>query len=73
MEVIKHGNTYKEIECPKCGAILSYCKADIKVDRYGNNCCFHDKQCITEIYVICPECSRKIILKCLKDEKEQKI
>ena len=30
MEVIKHGNTYKEIECPGCRALLSYCKGDIK-------------------------------------------
>ena len=30
MEVIKHGNTYKEVECPGCRALLSYCKGDIK-------------------------------------------
>ena len=35
MEVIKHGNTYKEKECPGCGALLSYCNADIKKVIYG--------------------------------------
>lgn len=29
MEVIKHGNTHNEVECPHCGALLDYSANDI--------------------------------------------
>lgn len=52
MKVLRHGNTYKEIECKKCGALLSYCKVDIKIEEY-----MHTK------YISCPECGKIITLK----------
>lgn len=77
MEVLKHGNTYKEVECPKCGALLSYCKSDVKVDnktRYaetGYN--FYTATChIEKTYITCPECKRMIILKKTLDGEEMK-
>ena len=63
MEVIKHGNTYNEVECKKCGALLSYCKADIKEDNYGEFYFIEPKRNTHEEYVTCPECRTKIILK----------
>ena len=54
MEVLKHGNRYKEIECLKCGALLSYCNSDIRGYWKGRS--------YTEL-IICPECNERIILK----------
>ena len=63
MEVIKHGNTYKEIECVKCGAILAYCKSDIKVDHTTKYLDIYDEWYYSEeTYVTCPECRTKIKL-----------
>ena len=60
MEVIKHGNTYKEVECKKCGALLSYCKADVKeYNRYDD---FFGEHSYYEKYIKCLECNNKIIL-----------
>lgn len=61
MEVIKHGNTYKETECKKCGALLSYCKSDIKInsgcdDYFGEIHSYHEE------YIKCLDCGKKIIL-----------
>ena len=66
MEVLKHGNTYKEIECPKCGALLSYCKADVKEydrcdDYFGVWHSYYEK------YIKCLECDNKIILYSISD------
>lgn len=70
MEVIKHGNTYKEAECKRCGALLSYCKADIKGEGYGEAYFIKEKQNTYEEYVTCPECRTKIILKQLPYGKD---
>ena len=61
MEVLRHGNTYKEIVCPKCNALLSYCKNDIKEysdyeEYFGEMHLFYAE------YIICPECKKKINL-----------
>ena len=29
MKVLEHGNTYEQIRCPHCHALLEYSKADI--------------------------------------------
>ena len=60
MEVLRHGNTYKEVECTKCGALLSYCKTDIKSFDF------------THKHVICPECNAMVGLKnnCIIERKE---
>ena len=72
MEVIKYGNTYKEAECKKCGALLSYCEADIIVesDYYEVFGSWHDTY---REYIVCPECKREIKLKYIIDGKEQEL
>ena len=30
MKVLEHGNTYKQIRCPHCNALLEYSDADVK-------------------------------------------
>lgn len=51
MEVLRHGNTYREVECKKCGALLSYCDKDLQqyVAMIGSDRIY--KKGIT-----CPEC-----------------
>ena len=66
MEVIKHGNTYKEVECKKCNALLSYCESDIKKNTHHDFWDWNDHW-TTELYIICPECGTKIELKHLTD------
>ena len=70
MEVIKHGNTYKEIECTKCKALLSYCEADIKGEGYGDSYFIESKRNTYEKYVTCPECRKKIMLSFIIDGEE---
>ena len=55
MQVIKHGNTYKEIVCVKCGALLSYCEKDVKTKFNGGEYCgkFHS---VVRKWIECPEC-----------------
>ena len=69
MEVIKHGNTYKETECTKCGALLSYCETDIKhynreYDYLGELHYSYRK------YVICQECKQEINISYIIDGDE---
>ena len=61
MEVLRHGNTYKKIECKKCGALLSYCEADVKKyskceEVFGEWHSYHEES------ITCPECNDKIML-----------
>ena len=67
MKVIKHGNTYKETACNECGALLSYCRADIidtsKYEEvFGGDWYYSDEK-----YIYCPECNSKIILSLIVD------
>ena len=66
MEVIRHGNTYKEAECKKCNALLSYCKVDIQSWRdeyyYSGEMCLVERQ-----FIECPECKTQITLAYLVD------
>lgn len=59
MKVLKSGNTYKEIECDNCGALLSYCRKDIKSagawNEYNN-----ERHWIERSYITCPECQNWI-------------
>lgn len=57
IEVLKHGDK-REVECPKCGALLSYRKDDIE-ERFSNiplMVTMHEK------FIICPDCNNKIVL-----------
>ena len=70
MEVIRHGDTYKEIECKKCGALLSYCAADIKIiDRYAG-VFGGDWYTSCKKYITCPECEKEIVLSWKIDGEE---
>ena len=69
MEVLRHGNTYKEIECNECGALLSYCDRDIKkahISEYHFDT-WHD---VYTKYVVCPECDAMIKLERLVDGED---
>lgn len=71
MEVIRHGNTYKEIECKRCTALLSYCAADIKdgdsrTDYYNDSWHYFQRK-----YIVCPECKEQINISWIVDGKEQ--
>ena len=72
MEIIKHGKTNKEVECKKCGALFSYCEADIikEADYYEVFEGWHDTY---REYILCPECKNEIKLKYTVDGKEQKL
>ena len=70
MEGLRHGNTYREVECKKCCALLSYCDKDIikKSDCYevfGG-----DFYIYSEKYIICPECGSEIWFSRVIDGKE---
>ena len=69
MEVIKHGNTYKETECTKCNAILSYCDTDIKHKNINDNY-FGEWHYSYREYIICPECGHKINFSYIIDGEE---
>ena len=60
MIVLCHGNTYKEITCDNCKAILGYTKKDIdtRVSKatIGNTVV----RKTYESYIACPECKCKI-------------
>lgn len=60
MIVLYHGNTYKEILCDNCHAILGYTKKDIETriskDIIGNTVV----RKTYESYIACPECKCKI-------------
>lgn len=71
MEVLRHGNTYKEIGCKNCDALLYYCKADIKElskceEVFGG---WYSRD---EKYICCPECNSKIILSLIVDGEKIK-
>ena len=57
MEVLRHGNTYNEVECKKCGALLSYCKADIIETSKCEEVFGGDWYSSDEKYIYCPECN----------------
>lgn len=69
MEVIKHGNTYKEVECPGCGALLSYCKGDIKT-KFIEEEVFGEWHSSSKKWIICPECKNEIIFSFIIDGEE---
>lgn len=60
MIVLYHGNTYKEILCDNCHAILGYTKKDIetRISKaiIGNTVV----RKTYESYIACPECKCKI-------------
>ena len=72
MEVIKHGNTYREVECKKCGALLSYCKSDIKINSGYDDDYFGKIHSYHEEYIKCLDCGKKIILNSYIDGEKMK-
>jgi DNA-directed RNA polymerase subunit RPC12/RpoP len=57
IEIIKAG-TKNRIECTNCGALLSYTVEDIKSEENYVT----QRDSYTQKYIICPQCSNKIIL-----------
>jgi len=60
MKVLEHGNTYEQIRCPHCHALLEYSKADIVTketeSEFTSDWIFYE-------YIICLDCNNSIILK----------
>ena len=69
MEVLRHGNTYNEVECEKCYAILSYCETDIKHDDREDDY-FGELHYSYRKYVICPECKSETNISWIINGKE---
>ena len=55
IKIIKPG-TKKEVECTKCGALLSYDeKEDVQTSKRREFSYYH-------FYIICPQCKHEIVL-----------
>lgn len=67
MEVLKHGNTYNEVECPECTALLSYYKGDIQHDVVVGEVFGGDWYSSHRKYIVCQECKKKIVLSWITD------
>lgn len=72
MEVLRHGNTYREVECKKCCALLSYSTGDIKVRDHSGEVFGGDFHSNIKKYITCPECKEEIVLSWLVDGEEIK-
>ena len=61
MEIIKHGETYKELTCGNCKALLGYSYRDVEhsVEKDTFNNQVHET--ISEFFY-CPECGCRIVL-----------
>ena len=72
MEVVKHGESYKETTCEMCHATIGYTYRDVehKVmhDAYNGKV----KETITEFFY-CPECGCRIVLSLKIDGVEREI
>ena len=69
MNVLKHGNTYREIECKNCGALLSYCLSEvIKKSNWDDS--FGEWHGFYKEYIICPECKKEIVFSFVVDGEE---
>lgn len=72
MDIIKHGNTYEELECQLCHAQLGYTHKDIEhsIIHDAYNGLTHET--ITE-YLYCPECGCRIVLSLKIDGVDREI
>lgn len=60
--VLKHGDHYKEIDCPTCKARIGYTTTDLRVkEDYGDY--FGNDYYWSYTYIDCPECNRQIKIK----------
>lgn len=59
MKIIEHGNTYREIQCPKCKAHIGYTNKEVQT-HYGQSPFGDDWS--NEKYIECPECEEHITL-----------
>lgn len=57
IEIIRPG-TKTQVECPMCGALLSYQKDDIKEEE----CFLSARASYLSRYITCPQCKHKIVL-----------
>lgn len=69
MKVIKHGNTYREVECKNCGALLSYCEHEVTIESHWVDC-FGEWKDFYKEYIICPECKKDIVFSFIVDGEE---
>ena len=68
MIILYHGNTYKEITCDNCNAVLGYTNQDIdtRVSKLmiGNTVVSK----IYNSYIACPECKCKITVNTIQED-----
>jgi uncharacterized Zn finger protein len=58
IEVLKHGNDKKEIECKNCGALLRYDRQeDVKIRDLINE---NGRSVGQMFYITCPDCKRAV-------------
>jgi uncharacterized protein YbaR (Trm112 family) len=72
MKILKHGNAYKETECPNCKALLAYTDNDVKETDCSEEVLFTWHHIFRQ-YIICPECKKEINLIFEIDGEKQKI
>ena len=59
IQVIKHGKTHKEMECPECGCVFQYADLDTKKEYSYKGL---KELMITGKFIDCPECGERIWL-----------
>jgi DNA-directed RNA polymerase subunit RPC12/RpoP len=59
MRIVKHGNTWKTVECKNCGAVLEYSQGDILTTSFMDDAWGFYSECDS---ITCPDCKEKIIL-----------
>lgn len=69
MNVLRHGNTYKEKECTKCGALLSYSSKDVKTKFDGSDY-GGEIHTFSRKWIVCPECNKEIEISFVIDGEE---
>lgn len=81
MDVLKHGNTFKQVSCSHCGCVFNYCQKDIKTKRFvAAPFTEYDLDYTWSDVVECPECKSYVILsdlqtnvlESLRNEKKSK-
>lgn len=72
MEILKHGETFKEIDCEICKAKIGYSNRDIEhtlaKDAYNG----HIHETVSE-FIYCPECGCRLVLSLKIDGVDREI
>lgn len=72
MNIIKHGSTYKTIECEMCKAQIGYAYRDVEHKLLNDAYNGQVHETVTE-FIYCPECGCRIVLTLKIDGIEREI